>query len=80
MQIRKERFVVVVKFHNVLLFRNIYYRGFAEQFSHETFVIIRRLFKKRAQYWIVDRNGEEIIGHFFDNELIKVYANWKNLA
>ena len=78
-RIRKERlrFFVVLTVYAKKIYRNIFYRGFRQQFSAETFTVTRRLFKKRAEYWIADNTGEEIIGRFFENELIKVYKNWK---
>ena len=59
---------------SVLLVRNIFSRGFTEQFSREEFVVRKRLFKKRAEYELKDQWEEPILGRFYEHELIK--AAW----
>ena len=48
------------------VFRNVFTRGFTQQFSKEDFVIRKRLYKKRAEYEIEDLHGEAILGRFYE--------------
>ena len=63
--------------------KNIFAKGYAPNWSEETFVIRKIKNVLQWKYVINDRNGKEIIGKFYENELQvkqeignRLYVKW----
>ena len=56
-------------------YKTIFEKGYTPNYTNEIFIITKVLFKSVPTYVLEDLNGEEILGKFYQNEILKVNIN-----